>query len=130
MANMRKSCRVLIVEDNELMRKTIRAFLSDLGAEIVGEAIDGNEAVQAYDKHRPDITLLDIELPGKSGTEVLQEIIGREPTAYIVMLTAVSDMSVADACIEAGAQSYIRKGAAPDAFKAMLKARIVDIMTN
>jgi two-component system, chemotaxis family, chemotaxis protein CheY len=125
-----QSCRVVIADDNELMRNMLRAVLVELGAEIVSEAFDGNSAIQSFEDHHPDIMFLDIKMPGKDGIEALREIIEKNPAAKIVMLTAVTDISVADACVEAGAQGYIRKGATPNVFTIMLKAQLDEVLAG
>jgi two-component system, chemotaxis family, chemotaxis protein CheY len=116
------SCRVLVVDDEEVIRHLLKALLSSLGAKVVAEAANGEEAILAFHEHKPDITFLDIQMPVKNGTETLKEIIADDPEAIVVMLTATSDMDVADSCIELGAKKFVRKGAAPDVLNLMLKA--------
>ena len=115
-------CRALIVDDDELMRNLLTGLLPEMGAEVVGEAKDGVEALAAFDELRPDITFLDIKMPVKDGTEALRDIIASDPDAIVVMLSAISDIDVAETCREAGARHYIRKGTAPPILKIMLQA--------
>lgn len=121
---------VLVADDDPLVRSVIAALLKSFGAEVVAEAEDGKSAIKAFDKYRPDITFLDINMPIKNGMEVLAEIVEMSPTAAVVMLTAVSDMEVADACVEAGAKGYIRKGASPEALKLLLQAQMDNLKVS
>lgn len=121
------SLRVLIADDSPPMRKMIVALLKGFDVEIVAEVENGVDAVQAFEKFNPDITFLDIKMPVKDGLEALGEIIKHSPSAAVVMLTAVSDMAIADECVEAGARGYIRKGAAPAALHLLLKAQIEEV---
>jgi len=119
--NSDKLCRVLLVDDEEGIRHLLKALLSSLGAKVIAEAANGEEAILAYHKHKPDITFLDIQMPIKNGIDTLKEILADDPNAVVVMLTATSDMDVADSCIELGAQKYVRKGATPEVLNIMLK---------
>jgi DNA-binding NarL/FixJ family response regulator len=130
MVELNGSCRVVIADDNELLRNMLKAILLELGADMVAEAVDGNTAVQAFDEHRPDLMFLDIKMPDKDGVEALKEIVEKHPAANIVMLTAVTDVAVADACVEAGATGYIRKGVAPGVLTIMLKAQLDEVMAG
>ena len=115
-------CRVLVIDDEELMRKTLRPIFSGLGAQVVAEAENSEDGILAFKKHKPDATFLDIKMPGKSGVETLKDIIEIDPDAVVVMLTAVTDTNIADSCIEHGARHFVRKGASPAILSIMLKA--------
>lgn len=117
-------CRVVVVDDDKLVRELIKAILTQLGAEVVGTAENGEEALAMYEELSPDIMFLDIQMPVKNGMETLSEIIAKHPDAYVVMLTATSDMSVADECINTGAKNYIRKGAPADVLNMLIKGQI------
>ncbi len=124
MQNNEYPCRVLVVEDNKPTRDLLKMFLQGFGATVVAEADNGEEAVRAFDAHKPDLTFLDIEMPVKNGMDALAEIIAIDPAAHVVMVTASSEMNVANRCIDAGAKNYIRKGVAPGVLKLMLKAQL------
>jgi len=117
-------CRVLVVDDEKLMRDGLKLILTKLGAEIIGEADNGADAVKAYTQHKPDITFLDIEMPGQNGIDALKEIVNNDPSAFVVMLSATKDMEIADKCIEQGAKNYVRKGVEPKILEMMLLAQI------
>jgi len=115
-------CRVLVIDDEELMRETLRPIFSGLGAQVIAEAENGDDGILAFQKHKPDATFLDIKMPGKSGVETLKKIIEIDPDAVVVMLTAITDSNIADSCIEHGARHFVRKGASPAILSIMLKA--------
>ena len=71
--------KVLIVEDNALMRYTIKSLLLKLGHEVVGEAGDAESAINAYTALKPEVVFLDLILPGKSGVEILEVLRGLDP---------------------------------------------------
>jgi len=80
-----------------------------LGFEIVGTASNGDEALNLFNLKKPDLMLLDINIPRKTGIEVLEEIIQNYPDAMVIMLTAVSDIESIQKCIKLGATYFIRK---------------------
>ena len=102
--------RVLLVDDDQLIRKMLAALLSTLGAEVVGEAENGKQAVLFQSKLNPDVTFLDIQMPVKNGFDALREIKRQDAHADVIMLTASDDTVIAESCINAGARSYIKKG--------------------
>ena len=122
--NSDNPCRAVVVDDDDLVRGVITGMLSQLGAEVVGEAENGEQAVQVFKECNPDITFLDIQLPIKSGTDALKEILEINAQAVVVMLTASADMDIADECMELGVQEYIRKGANPDVLVMMLEGAL------
>ena len=100
--------RVLIAEDEALIRMDLREMLAEEGHEVVGEARDGVEAVELARKLRPDVVFMDVKMPRKDGIGAACEI-GAESIAPVVMVTAFSQRSyVEDACA-AGAMAYIVK---------------------
>ena len=124
MANDDGQQRVLVVDDDKLMRDAIKVMLEGLGAVVVGEADNGKKAIAAFDKHNPDITFLDISMPVKNGVDALREILAKDPSAVVIMLTAHSDISVAESCIHSGARNYISKGVPTDTLLTTLKAQL------
>lgn len=116
--------RVLVVDDDEMMRNALKVILNGLGAEVVGEAENGKQAVAAFDEYKPDITFLDISMPVKNGVDALRKILAKSPSAIVIMLTAHSDISVAESCIHTGARNYISKGVPADVLMATIKAQL------
>ncbi len=124
MTDNKGQCRVIVVDDDALVRGLLVAILSGLGADVIGQAENGKEAVAAYTEHKPDIMFMDIQMPVKNGIDALKEIIEIDPGAFVVMLTATSEMDVADNCISSGARNYIRKGAPPDVLQILIKGQL------
>jgi two-component system chemotaxis response regulator CheY len=101
--------RVLIADDEKHMRLLMKAAMKKMNCEVVAEAGDGQEAVALYKNHQPDLLLLDINMPLKTGDEALKEIIDAFPQALVIMLTSVVEMETVEKCIDIGASNYIRK---------------------
>lgn len=104
------SKQVLICDDDPLMRKLLGKLIIMMGCEIAGEGEDGKEGIALFKANNPDLTLMDINMPGKNGVDALREIIKADPGARVVMLTAVDDTVVAESCLHEGAAGYIQKG--------------------
>ena len=103
--------RILTVDDHPLLREGI-AFLvkSQPDMELVAEASDGEEAIEQFRRHRPDVTLMDLRMPNLNGTEAISRIRNEFPDAKIIVLTTYAgDVQVLKA-IKAGARGYIVKG--------------------
>ena len=100
--------RVLIAEDEALIRMDLREMLEEEGHEIVGEARDGAEAVDLARDRDPEIVFMDIEMPGMNGLEAAR-IIGEEGIAPIVMVTAFSQAAYVEEASHAGAMGYLVK---------------------
>lgn len=109
--NEPKKVRALIVDDDELMRMTIRAVLETCDVEIVGEAENGRIGVDMAIELEPDLIMLDIIMPELNGYLALEELSVRMHEPFIVMMTAVEDEEVKNAVRLAGVQDYIVKSA-------------------
>lgn len=102
--------RVLCVDDHDLLRKGIAAILgSQRDIQLVGEASNGREAILAFRKLRPDITLLDMRLPDIGGIEVTKRILSEHPAARIIILSSYWGEHEIFSAIEAGVRGYILK---------------------
>ena len=106
--------RVLVVDDAAFMRKMVSDALASGGHEIVGEAGDGAEAVARYQELRPEVTTLDITMPQKDGLEALREIIALDPSARVVMCSALGQESKVLESIKLGAKDFVVKPFQPD----------------
>jgi|GEM_PF-959120 len=107
------STRVLLCDDSGAMLALLERRIKEvctLGFEVVGKAKDGNECIIKYNTLKPDLVLLDITMPNKDGRECLQELLIQNPTAKVVMVSAVMDDQVRNACLAAGAKAFISKG--------------------
>ena len=100
---------VLIADDERHIRTLVSALVTAMGATVVAEAADGEMAVQLFEQHRPALVLLDMNMPVIDGLGALKRIRQIDAQAVVVMLTSVSAASVVEACLDAGAWSYILK---------------------
>jgi len=107
--NQTKSIRVLLVDDKEIYIEFLRRNLLARNYEIVGEAKDGEQAIKLFKSEKPDLTLLDFDMPNTKGSEVLEEILTLNPDAIVIMVTGRDDIATMNLCIEKGAFHYIRK---------------------
>jgi DNA-binding NarL/FixJ family response regulator len=106
-----ESIRVLIVDDMPQVRQDLRVLLllSD-GVEVVGEAADGREAIIQAELLRPDVVIMDLEMPILDGIQATMQIKLRKLAKRIVVLSVHSDVEVIKQALQAGADDFIRKG--------------------
>ena len=110
MKDTREPIRVLIADDHEIMRMGLVALLeTDELISVVGEAADGEEAVQKAQKLRPDVVVMDLMMPVKDGSEATQEIKGVLPETRILLLTTFGTADGIAHAIEAGAEGALLK---------------------
>lgn len=111
---MSSEIKVLIVDDHELFRRGLCAVLEEEpGFVLIGEAINGPQAVQVCKQQQPDVVLMDIHMPGGNGVEALQEI-KQTTNARVLMLTVSENDQDLLTAIEAGADGYLLKNIKPD----------------
>ncbi|HBL14899.1 MAG TPA: DNA-binding response regulator [Cyanobacteria bacterium UBA11162] len=102
--------RILIVEDDELFRLGLCVRLQAEGLEVVGEAVDGEIAVELTNQHLPNVVLLDVGLPGIGGVEACRKIKEQHPEIPVLVLTSHSQKPLIERLIAAGASGYCLKG--------------------
>ncbi len=100
---------ILIADDSDAIRLVMRDILEIGKHTVVGDAVDGADAVEKYSQLKPDLMLLDLAMPKKNGLTVIHEVMEMDPKAKIILITAAGDMKVIDKCIADGAKSYIPK---------------------
>src|SRR5215813_9100310 len=102
--------RVLSVDDHPMLRDGIAALIaSQPDLEVVGEASDGREAVEQFRKHRPDITLMDLQMPEMNGIDAIGAIRAEFPEARIIVFTTCSGDVQVTRALKAGARAYLLK---------------------
>jgi AmiR/NasT family two-component response regulator len=103
-----KPRRVLIAEDEALIRLDLAEMLKEEGYEVAGEAVDGQEAVELADSLRPDLVIMDVKMPRRDGIDAAREIASKR-IAPIVVLTAFSQRELVERARDAGAMAYLVK---------------------
>jgi DNA-binding NarL/FixJ family response regulator len=116
--------RVVVADDDGLARRVIVGTLRDAGIEVVAEATDGREAVEATELHRPDLVVLDLLMPELDGIEAARWIAERVPETVIVMLTGRRDEATALRSLRAGAVGYLSKEVELDALPRALRSAL------
>ena len=110
MSSDSKLIRILTVDDHPLLREGIAALVkAELDMSVVAEADDGAEAIEKFRLHRPDITLMDVEMPRVNGIEAISKIRSEFPDARIIVLTTYSGDTTVVRALRAGARAYILK---------------------
>ena len=106
--------RILSVDDHPLLREGLAAIInSQPNMELVGQAANAQEALHQFRRHRPDVTLMDLRMPGKSGIEAMIDIRSEFPEARIIVLTTFDGDQDVRRALEAGARAYLLKSMPP-----------------
>ena len=106
-----QSIRVMIIDDHQIVRQGLVALLNtEPGLTVVAEGADGQQAVELFRQHQPDVTLMDLRMPVLSGVEATKAIRKEAPQARIIVLTTFDGDEDIYRALQAGAQSYLLKG--------------------
>jgi two-component system NarL family response regulator len=106
---------VLVVDDHALLRTGVANIINqELDLRVVAEAGDGVEAVEAFERHHPDVTLLDLRMPMMEGVEVVRRIRERDPRARVIVLTTYDTDDEISRALKAGAKAYVLKDISAD----------------
>jgi DNA-binding NarL/FixJ family response regulator len=110
MSDETRRIRILAVDDHPLLRQGIASLIADEpDMMLVAEAANGREAIQQFRAHRPDVTLMDLQMPEMNGLDAMTAILGEAPDARIIVLTTYSGDVQAMRAIKAGARAYLLK---------------------
>ncbi|OGI00716.1 MAG: two-component system response regulator [Candidatus Melainabacteria bacterium GWF2_37_15] len=101
--------KVLIIDDAAFMRMMLKDILTQGGHEVVGEGASGTEACQLYTQLKPDLVTMDITMPQMDGITALKKIISEDPTAKVIMCSAMGQQAMVIEAIQAGAKDFIVK---------------------
>jgi two-component system, NarL family, response regulator len=103
--------RVLVVDDHPVVCRGLSAILqTEQGMTVVGQAFNGEQAVRMFKEHRPDVTLMDLRMPGMTGVDAIRAIRAISPNATFIVLTTFHGDEDIHRALKAGAQSYLLKG--------------------
>jgi len=115
--------RVLVADDHYVVRMGVTAIINnEADMEVVAEAANGTQAIELFDKHKPDLLLLDSRMPVKSGIEAAREIRNRQASARILMLTAFDGDEDIHKALTAGARGYVLKSSTGEQLIPALRA--------
>lgn len=107
--------RIILVDDQQLLRRGLSMLLSTVdGIEIVGEAADGLEALAVMARHRPDVVLADVRMPGMDGIELVSRCATEHPELPVMLLTTFDDEPVVTGALSAGAAGFLLKDTSTD----------------
>lgn len=107
---MSQPIRLLVVDDDPMVREAYRSFFAGQpDFDLCGEAVNGDEGVRAFEKLRPDVVLMDLQMPVLSGIDAIQRICTRHPEACIVAMTTFGTQEFVIAALRAGASGYLLK---------------------
>lgn len=115
--------RILSVEDHPVFREGLNTIIaSQADMQLVAQAVNAAEAIREFRKHRPDVTLMDLRLPGADGIDTLISIRGEFPTARIIMLTTSDGDAEIQRALRAGAAAYVLKSMPKDELLAVVRS--------
>jgi DNA-binding NarL/FixJ family response regulator len=120
---MSEPIRIMVVDDHTVVRQGLVALLSTVpDLTVIAEAADGQEAVEAHRKYRPDVTLMDLRLPKLAGADAITRIRQESPSARIVVLTTFDGDEDIYRALQAGAKGYLLKGTDADELTATIRS--------
>src|SRR5262245_56088145 len=118
-----QQARVLLVDDHALLRTGVANIINqEPDLHVVAEAGNGEEALDAWERHRPDVTLLDLRMPEMEGVEVVRRIRGEDPQARVIILTTYDTDDEISRALKAGAKAYVLKDIAADELIGCIRA--------
>jgi CheY-like chemotaxis protein len=122
--------KILLIDDEPHIRKYLALIARGLGAPVIIEAGDGLDALAKYQQESPQLVLLDVNMPGMDGLEILAAILAQDPKALVVMMTSLVNRQTVEECLKLGATSYIRKDTPKEAILAELSEVIRTNLTE
>lgn len=120
------SGKILLVDDEAHIRKFVSLILKQIGQPVIREAVNGEDALAAYQADRPDLVLLDVNMPRMDGMETLRKLKQIDPDCVVIMLTSVANRESVERALELGAADYIRKDTPKDEIAQALTEIIAD----
>jgi CheY-like chemotaxis protein len=117
--------KVLVVDDEAHIRKFVIELVKSLGEPEILQAANGTEALEIYERERPVLVLLDVNMPRVDGIETLRRMKLMDPGCTVIMLTSLVNRQTVEECLHLGAVAYLRKDNPPDDMLARLK-KVID----
>ncbi|MEO1064736.1 MAG: response regulator transcription factor [Actinomycetota bacterium] len=106
--------RVVVVDDQPMMRAAFRTILEAAGHDVVGEAGDGDDALAVVDEHEPEVVLMDVRMPGRDGLSATAAILRRHSGVRVIVLTTFDLDEYVTGALDAGASGFLLKNARPE----------------
>ena len=106
-----EAIRVMVVDDHPMWRDAVERDLQDAGFDVVAVAANGNEALARFPAARPQVVVLDLQIPGPNGVAVTAEVVRQDPTARVLILSASGEQADVLEAVKAGATGYLVKSA-------------------
>ena len=116
--------KILLVDDEAHIRKYVSLILKQLGTPAINEAGNGHDALAAYAAEKPDLVLMDVNMPHMDGMETLRKLKQVDPGCVVIMLTSLANRETVERALESGAAHYIRK----DTSKEEIAKALVEII--
>jgi len=115
--------KVLLADDHKIMREGLKALLDDVAEiEVIGVAGNGREALQQTTELRPDVVVMDLNMPEMDGIEATRQLLAADPGAKVLILSMVLDRSCILECLKAGAKGYLVKDCAAEELQSAIQA--------
>ena len=125
---MKLEGKVLVVDDEAHIRKFVSMMLQSLGEPVVLQAASGTEALQVYEREKPNLVLLDVNMPRVDGLQTLRNLKRIDPKCSVFMLTSLVNRQTVEECLQLGALGYLRKDNPPDEMMVQLNKMIGDCL--
>lgn len=115
---------VLIADDSAFVRKVVGSHLTGTEFSVVAEAGTGQEAIELFRTHNPDICLLDVIMPDKTGPEALETMVSEKPAVKILVLSSMGSEEVVNGCLAAGAKGFLQKPFEKDTLLSQMRGMV------
>jgi len=122
--------KILLVDDEAHVRKYIGLIARQLGSPQLIEASNGREAVELYQSEKPDLVLLDVNMPLQDGIQTLKQLNQVDPDCVVIMMTSLASRQIIEEAAELGAANYIRKDTSKEAILSLLQQTISQCFAN